>query len=56
MNSLFINIVVCSLADVLISVIIPEGGTKGLCISVVSLYMMYCVLSSIVNLFNNFAF
>ncbi|MBQ7466999.1 MAG: hypothetical protein IJS74_02875 [Clostridia bacterium] len=56
MTGLIYNIVVCSIIDVIVSVIVPEGGTRGICLMVVSLYMFYCVLSYILQFLQNFTF
>ena len=55
MDNLILNIVICSLIDVIVSIVVPEGGTRNLCLMVCGLYMFYSVLSGVLIMLKNIA-
>ena len=53
MDTLFLNIVICSVFEVLITVILPEGQTRELCGIVVGLSLFYCIISWVIGFIKN---
>lgn len=50
MSSLFLSIVVGVVFEVVVGILLPEGSTRKISLSVISLYIFYLILIPVLNL------